>query len=296
VLDESFDATFTGCRLQQATVTDSSDTNTASSHVDPTIILLALPMEDYLKLWPKRAKLVQRACWLHKSVQYLNQFDRTEIVRITCDAQVQEETVKVDTVLCRRGCVADKLYIVMSGKCMVERWVQVDKVINEIMRTRGGWLGPSDDWEHQKTVEGADDKKEESVDAASDTEETPVTKNDTAQLGIGMVDKSRAARALRRVVGFAGLEGLEHVGKKVRKGKGDDLRAHKSRTNARTHTAKDADSGSEDNRTQVKVGARHLECGSAFGFWKLAFGDGEPGDVVARMESKVHCTLKSLSL
>ena len=295
MLDESFDATFTGCRLQQATVTDSSDTNTASSHVDPTIILLALPMEDYLKLWPKRAKLVQRACWLHKSVQYLNQFDRTEIVRITCDAQVQEETVKVDTVLCRRGCVADKLYIVMSGKCMVERWVQVDKVINEIMRTRGGWLGPSDDWEHQKTVEGADDKKEESVDAASDTEETQATKNDTAQLGIGMVDKSRAARALRRVVGFAGLEGLEHVGKKVRKGKGDDLRAHKSRTNARTHTAKDADSGSEDNRTQVKVGARHLECGSAFGFWKLAFGDGEPGDVVARMESKVHRTLKSLS-
>ena len=295
MLDEPFDATFTGCRSQQANVTDSSDS--ASSHVDPTIILLALPMEDYLKLWPKRAKLVQRACWLHKSVQYLNQFDRTEIVRITCDAQVQEETVKVDTVLCRRVCVADKLYIVMSGKCMVERWVQVDKVINEIMRTRGGWLGPSDDWEHPQTVEGADgdEKKEESVDAASDTEETQATKNDTAQLGIGMVDKSRAARALRRVVGFAGLGGLEHVGRGVRKGKGNDLRAYTSRTKARTRAAKDADSGSEDNRTQVKVGARHLECGSAFGFWKLAFGDGEPGDVVARMESKVHRTLKSLS-
>jgi hypothetical protein len=296
VLDEPFDATFTGCRPQKATVTDSSDT--ASSHADPTIILLALPMEDYLKLWPKRAKLVQRACWLHKSVQYLNQFDRTEIVRITCDAQAQEESVKVDTVLCRRGCVADKLYIVMSGKCTVERWVQVDKVVNEIMRTRGGWLGPSDDWEHQQTVEGADgdDKKEESLDAASDTEETQATKNDAAQLGIGMVDKSRAARALRRVVGFAGLRGLERVVRGVRKGKGDDLRAYKPRTKARTHTEKDADSGSQDNRSQVKIGVRHLECGSAFGFWKLAFGDGEPGDVVAQMQSKVHRILKSLSL
>lgn len=295
MLDEPFDATFTGCRSQQANVTDSSDS--ASSHADPTIILLALPMEDYLKLWPKRAKLVQRACWLHKSVQYLNQFDRTEIVRITCDAQAQEETVKVNTVLCRRGCVADKLYIVMSGKCTVERWVQVDKVIKEIMRTRGGWLGPSDDWEHQQTVEGADggEKKEESVDAASDTEETQATKNDTAQLGIGMVDKSRAARALRRVVGFAGIGDLEHVGRRVRKGKGDDLRAYKSRAKAGTCAAKDADSGSEDNRSQVKIGVRHLECGSAFGFWKLAFGDGEPGDVVAGMESKVHRTFKSLS-
>jgi hypothetical protein len=285
VLDEPFQTSATATARHHTTVIDSSDA--AGSHVDtnPTVTLLALSMEDYLRLWPKRAKLVQRACWLHKSVRYLNHFDRTEMVRIFCSAQVQEERVKVGTVVCQRGCVADKLHIIMSGGFAVERWVQVDKGVNEVMRTRGNWLGPTDDWGHPQTAQNADlTNHGEAVDAPSDAEEAQETQHGAGTLGIGVLDKSRAARALRRVVGFAGLSSSEHG---AEKGRGSDFHTHKQRAPKHLRAAKGADSGGQDKRLQVKLDLRHLEACNAFGFWHLEFGVGEPGDVVARMESVV---------
>ena len=40
----------------------------------------------------------------------------------------------------------------MSGSFDVERPMEVDKGVAEVMRARGLWLGPSDDWEHQKVT------------------------------------------------------------------------------------------------------------------------------------------------
>ena len=49
----------------------------------------------------------------------------------------------------------------MSGSFDVERPMEVDQGVAEVMRARGMWLGPSDDWEHQKVTNVYDAHDEE---------------------------------------------------------------------------------------------------------------------------------------
>jgi hypothetical protein len=114
------------------------------------IVLLALTKSDYLKLWPKRAKLVERAIWLQKQVCFLQAFDLTSIVRVTCAEDIVEQKINPGQKICRKGEVQGLVRVVMSGGFVAQRSVVVDKAVNSVMKIRGEWLGPSDDWENQK--------------------------------------------------------------------------------------------------------------------------------------------------
>jgi hypothetical protein len=124
------------------------------------IILLALTTSDYLKLWPKRAKLVERAIWLQKQVCFLQAFDLTSIVRVTCAEDIVEQKFNPGQKICRKGEVQGLVRVVMSGGFVAQRSVVVDKAVNRVMKIRGEWLGPSDDWENQKmrVEQGAGEK------------------------------------------------------------------------------------------------------------------------------------------
>jgi CRP-like cAMP-binding protein len=272
VEDVAFSTSAVGKKMHEL---DHDNSLTTKSKNEAAAILVALSMEDYLKLWPKRAKLVrERALWLHKAAACFLPFDRTDLVRVMSSSDVLEERILPGDVMCSQGDVPDKIRVVLSGSFSVQRQVNVDRAIKASRRINDQWMGPSDDWDSPKLV-GLHDleiesvAKEDRLEKSSTCEGVPSKKESTA---IGVVDKSRAARALRRVVGFSGLS--------------TSAKAHQQKK-PRAHIPGCNDTAGNEH-ANVLVEVRRLEVGESFGFWGMIFkGQSEPNRIVARCECKV---------
>ena len=237
----------------------------ASDAEEEGTILLAFSREDYLRLWPRRAKKVQVAAWAHRTVSFLQPFDQTDVVRIIAGSDATEERILRGQVVCRQGESSDSVRIIVSGVLSAARPVTVDKTIRDgVLRDCNLWLGPGQEIMEPQSRQRRSRSKHEELCEESSTDEELSSVEEAAAYGsidqqimsvnADVLDKSRAERAIHRVKGFAGFRKRRHVS-----------REHDSR---------------EVEQHEVMIQVTRLERGSSFGF-----GQPETCNIVAHSDS-----------